>query len=165
MGIEIPFKSEPEPCFYDNNVFSLNHKRFVDEEIQRLLKSGAIKQVKIQPKCVLSMRCVPKKNKKFRLVIDCRPINKFIDTPSFTQEGISAVAELIEPEVEIITIDIKNGFHHVPINEKHQKYVGIFWRDKFYAWQVWCFGISCAPYYFHKTVRPMVVFYVRMELE
>ena len=157
-GVELPFSTEPLPCFNHNRIFSDVHACFVDTELQRLLKIGAIEQVNQRPHCVLSMRVVPKKNNKSRLVTDCRHVNLNIITPSFTQEGITAVAECIQKDDILMTIDVKDGFHHIVIKQSFRKYLGIFWRNKYYVWRTLCFGVSIAPYYFNKILRPVIAF-------
>ena len=161
-GAKLLFDSEPEECFHHNRVFTDIHVKFIVNEINRLLSVGAIRESKIKPKCVLAMRAVPKKNNKHRLVIDCRHINSSMVKPSFSQEGITVVSQLIQEEDILMTIDVKDGFHHIPLHQESQSYVGIYWKGKFYAWCVLCFGIAVAPYLFHKVVRP-VVEYLRQE--
>ena len=78
-------------------------------------------------------------------------------TPSFTQEGIKSVADLIEPNDELITVDLKDGFHHVKIHPNFQKFLGISWSGR-YVWQVLPFGVQCAPYFIYKIVRPVVIY-------
>ena len=62
----------------------------------------------------------PKERRK-TLVIDCRHVNTFMSAPSFSQEGINSVADLIESEDDLVTIDLKDGFHHVPVHSRHVK--------------------------------------------
>ena len=135
-GVEFPFIREPDECFNRNRIFTDQHAKFVDKEIIRLLSIGAVEQVSYKPKCILSMRVVPKKSGKSHLVTDCRPVNSNIDCPSFTQEGISAVSNEIQQDDVLMTVNIKDGFHHVLIKEQF----GIYWREKFYVWRT-CFGM------------------------
>ena len=58
----------------------------------------------------------------------------------------------------MITVDFKDGFHHVLIHPDFTKYLGIEWDGEFYEWQVLPFGVQCAPYYFYKVVHPMIIF-------
>ena len=44
-GAKLEFSSAPEPCFYQNRVFSEDHIKFLDQEIERLLTTGAICEV------------------------------------------------------------------------------------------------------------------------
>ena len=73
----------------------------MDGELRRLVKNGAIKKVPYKPRCVLALWAVPKKSGKLRLVVDCQPINSQMDVPSFNQEGVSVVAELIQQELPL----------------------------------------------------------------
>ena len=156
--VTLTFRAQPKSCFNLNHVYCNTHARFIDAEINRLLSVGVIELVEKRPHCVLSMRAVPKKNKKFRLVVDCHHVNESIECPTFSQEGISAVAESIESGDILLTLDLKDGFHHVPLNKAFQTFLGIAWHGKFYVWKVLCFRVSIAPYYFNKIVCPVICY-------
>ena len=66
-----------------------------------------------------------------------------------------SVASLIQEEDEMITIDIKDGFHQ-GIHVKHQKYLGLQWKNQFYVWCALPFGAACSPYFFNKLIRPVL---------
>ena len=100
-GVPFPFVSEPQQCARIN---SFRQEVSVNGEIEKLLSTGAIREVTERPHCILVISCVPKKNKKLRLVIDCRPINQQMETPAFTQEDIKSVVDLIQGEDQLITV-------------------------------------------------------------
>ena len=81
-----------------------------------------------------------------------------MQTPSFTQEDIKSVSVLIDHNDQLVTIDLKDRFHHVKIHQDYQKYLGISWKGGYYVWQVLPCGVQCTPYYFYKVVRPVVTF-------
>ena len=85
-GVPIPFKQAPNKCFYANRVKSLREESFIDEEIAKLVKEGSIKESESKPTCVLAIQTVPKKNGNLCLVVDSRPVNTYINTPTFTQD-------------------------------------------------------------------------------
>ena len=82
-----------------------------------------------------------------------------LSVTSFTQEGIESVSEQIQEGDQLISIDLKNGFHHVKVQKQFRKYLGITWKGKYYFWCVLAFGIKSAPYYFNKILRPVVRFF------
>ena len=131
-GVRIPFKDKPNKCFYSNRIQSKVQASFVDSQIEKLVKEKSLCEVSQKPHCVLALQCVPKKNGKQHLVVDCRPVNVSNNTPSFTQEGLKAVTELIEPYDQLLLVDVENGFHHVGIHEDSQQFFGIKWRDNFF---------------------------------
>ena len=158
QGVSIPFQKTPNRCFYQNRIFTKHQVSFMDEQVCKLLNQGVIEVSEVKPHCILAMQCVPKKGGKLRLVMDCRPINENIKTPKFTQEGITAVADMIEPDDVMVTFDLKDGFHQVLIKEEFRKYLGFKWRNKYYVWKYLPFGVACAPYFFNKVIKPVVSF-------
>ena len=158
-GIDIPFHTAPENFCLKNQVVSPSHHNFINEEIQRLLNQGAIIKCNNEaerPHCVSPINCVPKRNNKLRLVVDMRKLNTYCTVPSFQHEDINTVLDLVEPRDKLISVDIKDGYHHVYISEDSQKYLGIQWNGQFYKWAVLPFGLSASSYFFCKMVRPIV---------
>ena len=51
----------------------------------------------------------------FRLITDLRDIN-YLQDKNFIYEGIDLALELVEPQDQLITLDIKDGFYHVQID-------------------------------------------------
>ena len=153
-GVKIPFgKQLPPPSEQPNRVHGASHCNFVDNEIKRLLELGYVCECfNWKPKCVLPLQVVPKKNGKNRLVLDGHYVNSYMDTPKFKQEGIEAVSQLIQEDDDLITADIKDGFHHVKVHISSQTYSGMCWRNKLYVWRVLPFGASCSPYFFNKIL-------------
>ena len=54
------------------------------------------------------------------------------------------------------TTDLKNGFFHIPVNLEHQELLGFNFDQKYYKWTVLPFGHCCSPYFFTKTLRPVI---------
>ncbi len=128
-------------------------KQFIDREISELLRAGAIRQCEDIPVCVSPINLVPKKNNSFRLITDLREINEHTKKVSFQYETIDIALQSIQPEDFMVTLDIKNGFQHVPVSRSDQTFLGFKWRNNHYCWQVLPFGLSLSPYFFHKCVR------------
>ena len=98
------------------------------------------------------------------MVINSRKVNSYIECDKFTQEGIESVLEQIQEGDQLISIDLKNGFHHVKVQKQFKKYLGITWKGKYYFWCILTFGIKSAPYYFNKILRPVVRFFRENDL-
>ena len=128
----MPFSSVPDPCFNRNRVFSDVRADFIDSKLQRLLTIGAIECTSVRPHCILSMRVVPKKNGKHGLVTNCRPVNTNIVMSSFSHKGITSIAECILPLDILMTVDIKDGFHHILISAKYRKNIEMSWLNAQY---------------------------------
>lgn len=162
QGIKIPFgETIPESFVIKNKNTSPKDATHVDCEIKELLRCGHIKRCATCPYGISPIRCVPKKNGKFRLITDLRHLNNYVSPPSFSNEGIKEVLDIIQPGDHLITIDIKSGFHHVPIDSVDRKYLGFEWKGQYFSWQCLPFGLNCSPFYFSKIIRP-VVQYLRL---
>ena len=60
--------------------------------------------------------------------------------------------------IYLLQLTFKNGYHHIPVALHHQQFLGIAYRGRYYIWQVLPFGLSASPYFFCKTVRPVIQF-------
>ena len=158
QGVKLPLVSYPDSFILPNPTFSINQEQFLDQEICELLNCGAISECQTQPICVSPLNCVRKSNNKWRLCLDLRRVNGHIDAPKFVCEGIDIVKTLIQPQDFMISCDLKNGFLHVPVCKQHRSYLGFAYKQKFYCYNVLVFGLSCSPYYFNKTLRPVVTY-------
>jgi len=68
-------------------------------------------------------------------------------------EDIRKVKLLLQPGDWMTSIDLKDGFHHIPIHREHQQYLGMTWRGQTYAWTHLPFGLSASPYIFRISCR------------
>ena len=158
-GVRLPVESDPGNFQCDNRIKNVREFEFVDKEVSSLLERGAIIKSQTKPQCVSGLKCVPKKgNNKYRLIIDLRILNECVLPQKFQYEGIKTVKGLIRSNDRLVTTDLKNGFHHVPIHVDDWKYLGFCWKQEFYVWCVLPFGLKCSPYFFHKFLRPVVCF-------
>ena len=157
-GVKLKFASPPPQFEYRNHQLNPKESAFIDKEISDLLLKGAISQVDQAPHCVSPIGCVPKKGNKFRLIIDLRAINKHVKCPYYKNEGIETVCDYIEVGDNLITLDLKDGFHHISVNEQYRTYLGFKWRNRYFVWNVLPFGLNASPWFFNKVIRAFVTF-------
>jgi len=157
-GISIPFVQNPPNCTLQNHKLSGKQKVFVNEEVSRLLSTKAIVKANELPKCIVPIGCVPKKGNKLRLIVDLRHVNTYCSPPKFRYEDVSLLPQVINHGDKLVTIDLKDGFHHIPISDSSAEFLGFQWNNVIYKWKVCPFGLSCSPYFFCKTLRPCIEF-------
>ena len=81
------------------NEFPFNEEQWVivDQEVQELLRKGAIIPCKSEPgEFISTLFIVPKPNGKFRPVISLRYLNGFVHYDHFKQETFSMVLDLLQ---------------------------------------------------------------------
>lgn len=157
FGIDLPFEKIPEPFCLKNRNFHAKEKVFIKEELSRLLDLGVIRKDD-NVKYISPINCVPKKNNKFRLIIDLRVLNSNLTVKNFKYEDINSVLELVDHKDKLVTLDIKDGFYHVPLSKNAQQYMGFMFDNQKYTWCKLPFGLCVSPYFFCKTLRPIVTY-------
>ena len=155
-GVLLPFIKSPLPFKFSNRKFTGEEARFIDAEVSRLLKTGCIEINRNSEPCYVSPINVVPKKKGFRLVTDLRYLNEYISPPKFIYEGIEEVLKITKPNDLIITWDLEQGFHHIPVADEHSKYLCFKWKGVHYNWMVTPFGGNFSPYFFCKTVREVI---------
>lgn len=157
-GVHIPFNSIPASFELSNHKLDRNQERFVDHEIHELLQAGAIERCYSRPFCVSPLGVVPKRNTKLRLITDLRQLNSACRKCSFQYEDVRILSDVIVSDDFMITLDIKNGFHHILVHKDYRDFLGFKWRNQYFRWRVLPFGLSCSPYYFGKILRPVITY-------
>ena len=87
-GVPILFNSAPAGFELRNHKLSRKHEVFIDQEINELLRSGAIEKHGYKPYCVSPIGMVPKKNDKLRLITDLSQLNTSCSRCSFQYEDV-----------------------------------------------------------------------------
>ena len=151
-GARIPFSTTPPPFHLNNYDLKPEHEDYITQEIEKLLQAGTIRKTH-SARNISPLGVVPKKNGKLRMILDLRRVNNYVATPRFTMEDIRKVKLLLQPGDWMTSIDLKDGFHHIPIHREHQQYLGMTWRGQTYAWTHLPFGLSASPYIFRISCR------------
>lgn len=103
---------------------------------------------------------VKKKDGSTRLCVDYRPINKKIIRPCFPLPLIEDQIDLLQSAMYYSTIDLKNGFFHVDIEEDSTKYTAFVTPNGQYEFLKAPFGLSISPITFQKYIcavfRPLI---------
>ena len=154
-GVRLPFHEVPDRFELQNHTLSNVQQGFISTEIKRLIECDYIEACEKKPKCVSPLGCVPKRNGKFRLITDLRTLNSFCSPPRYKNEDVRDVASVLKPNDKFISLDIKDGFYHIPVYPLDREYLGFFWSGVYYRWKVLPFGLNSSPYFFAKTVRPL----------
>lgn len=152
--------AQPDPKQY---ILSEEQKEWMQKELNRLIKSSAIKCLGSQqerPKFLLEISpvfLVPKKGpKKWRMVIDLRRLNSILPKKNVRLEGLGGLLRTIGVGWYIITWDLKDGYHHVMMRKSAQRFLGFQILENWYYYSVLPFGLSQAVWIFSKIMRAIV---------
>ena len=154
-GYQLEFIQKPPFLGIKQTLVNAKNLEILDLEIKSLLEENAIEQVpKNQIQCGFysTLFLVPKKNGEMRPVINLRPLNKYLRKQHFKMDTMSKVLNLVKKGDWAVTLDLKDAYLHVPIFQKHRKYLRFCVRGKVYQFKALCFGPTSAPRIFTKII-------------
>lgn len=127
------------------------------EAINDLLKSGAISEcLPCEGQFLSNYFIIKKKNGSPRFILNLKSLNKFIKTEHFKLEDLRTTLKLIAKDYFMASLDLKNAYFLIPVNETYRKYLRFAWQGKIFEFNVLPFGLSTAPYVFTKLLKPVM---------
>ena len=159
--------SAPGRVHFPNRASVEEHKVFVRDTIEDMLKSGAVlpweelasryrdgldaEPLVINPLGVVT-REVEGKIKK-RLVLDIRYPNIFMKYLPFKFEKMKQIFEFLKKEGWICVSDFKSGYHHVPMHPSSYQYMAFEFEGVRFGFVVMPFGLKPAVHVFDVLVK------------
>jgi hypothetical protein len=137
------------------------------EEISKELERGIVKVVQFsEVKMLLDVFLIPKKNKEWRKILDCTPLNRFMRDIHFKMEDHRTLAHLLRRDMWAVSLDIKSAFHHITVDPELTPFLSFEYDQKYYQYLGMPFGIKMAPRVFTRIMhRCMVVVRERWQVE
>jgi len=157
-GLKLEFETEPpQQSFLPMTIkFSDQEREFVDKQIDLLLGKGAIEQSTHEVgEFVNNIFLRPKKDGSWRMILNLKPLNKFVKYTKFKMDTLRTVLPLIKPGSYLASIDLQDAYYTVKMHEDHQKYLKFIWNNTLYKFVVLPFGYAQAPRRFTKLMKPI----------
>jgi len=167
-GVELHLQGNPEE---DGQTFPLtdSQREWLDLEIVRLLEVGAIEHLGsdqgLLRKPLGAVLCAPvflvhkKGPKKWRLVIDLRRLNKVLEDRPCKYKNISTLARMAGRGWWILTLNLAQGYHHVPMADSAKGWLAFRVNGQWYRYRVLPFGLKWSPWIFTKLTRVMLQYW------
>ncbi|XP_055622399.1 uncharacterized protein LOC129765966 [Toxorhynchites rutilus septentrionalis] len=126
-------------------------KEIVQKEISKWLEEGVIQpsSSEFSSPIVLSH----KKDGTRRLCVDYRRLNKVIIRDHFPLPLIEDVIDELQGARIFTTLDLENGFFHVPVDEDSRKYTAFVTPSGQYEFLATSFGLSTSPTVFQRYIN------------
>jgi len=157
-GYRIPFLSlPPSRPFLREPVFSAGTSACCDAEVERLLNKGAIHEVQSAlDRFLSSFFLIEKSSEGLPFILNLKERNTYVRPPHFKSEDWRTVVRLLLPNVEMVSLDLKDAYLLISIDISHRKYLRFQWRGTTYEFRALLFGLATTPYIFTKILRPVV---------
>ena len=155
-GLKLNFLGEvPE-----NNAFEYNRSaketELIDSEVKKLLDKGVISLTTEEDGDYFSnLFTTPKKDGSYRTILNLKKLNKECDTKHFKMESLKQAIHMVRPNAFLASIDIKDAFYSVPINDSHKKYLKFVWKGLPHQFEAMPNGYKDAMRIFTKIMKPV----------
>ena len=158
-GFRIPFIKIP-PLSSVPIRMSQSSSPFLREEIENLLNKRAVERVQNPetPSFYSRIFLVPKKNGKFRLILDLSLLNRYIEKQAFKMETVKSVRQAMRLNDWAVSIDLTDAYLHVPIHRQSRKYLRFVHEDQVYHFSALSFGMSLSLLIFSKLMDVIAAF-------
>ena len=128
----------------------------LDAEIVKLRKKRVIEKAK-SLKFQSRVFSVPKKDSlEERWVIDLSHLNACIVCPTFRMLTMREVKLLLPKGFWTVSLDLKDGFWHIPVSRRKRPYLGFKYRGQFWRFRAMPFGLNIAPRIFTKVMAHVI---------
>ena len=146
----VPSKHHARPCS-----LSSSEEISLNSELQKLLHKKIIKlSHHEQHEFVSSIFTRPKPDGSIRVIINLKPLNQYITSRHFKMDTIKTVLRQVTPGCYMATLDLKNAYHSVKIDEKHQRYLKFEHNGVLYQYTCYPNGLAPCPRKFTKLLKP-----------
>ena len=99
---------------------------------------------------------VPKKDNQVRLILNLKLLNEHVIYTHFKMDSIDTAIKLVTKDCWMASIDLKDAYYTVKIDEKFQKYLKFRYNDRLYKYRAYPNGLSSCPRQFTKLLKPIL---------
>ena len=124
----------------------------VEEEVQKLLKAGPIREAEF-PDWISNSVVVKKKNRKWRVCVDFTDLNKACPKDSFLMPKINQLVDSAAGHERMSFLDAYSGYLQIPLFGPDQEATAFITTLGLYCYEVMPFGLKNAGATYQKLVK------------
>lgn len=148
---EFPEQSKMPHCIRMNE----RESDIVSQEINKLCLKGVLEVAEPSSgQFVSSIFLRPKPDGSFRMILNLKNLNKFVEYNKFKMDTLHSILKLVTPGCYMATIDLRDAYYMVPIVKEHRKFLRFYWDGILYQYTCFPNGLSSAPRLFTKLMKP-----------
>ena len=126
-------------------------------EINKLVGKGVIEYTEHEKgECISPIFFRSKSDGTRRLILNLKNLNEFLEYNHFKMETVHSIADLIQPDCYMTTVDLKNAYYSVKISEEDSKYLKFYVGKNLLKFVVLPNGLSSGPRKFTKLTKPPI---------
>ena len=95
----------------------------------------------------------PKKDGSLRMILNLKSLSNHVYYNHFKMESLENVLNIMQPNIWMASVDLRDEFYTVPVHPGHQKYLRFKWNNTLYQFKVMPNGYSEAMSVFTKLLK------------
>ncbi|GFW56735.1 retrovirus-related Pol polyprotein from transposon opus [Trichonephila clavipes] len=140
-----------EPMFHKPRRLPFAERDIVDAQVDEWVKNGIVEPC--SSPYASQVVVVKKKDGKSRVCIDYRRLNRKLIKDSYPLPLIDDILDCLQNAKIFTTLDLKNGFFHVAVNERSRKFTSFVTHNGQYQFRRMPFGLSTCPSTFMRYIN------------
>ncbi|KAJ0766237.1 putative nucleotidyltransferase, Ribonuclease H [Helianthus annuus] len=150
LGIDRSIK----PIHQKRRKFAPERNAIIQEEVERLLRAGMIREVKY-PKWLANVVVVQKKNGKWRVCVDFTDLNKACPKDPFPLPHIDSMVDATAGHELLTFMDASSGFQQIQMEPSDQEDTAFMTPTGLYCYIAMPFGLRNAGATYQRLVNMM----------
>uniref|UniRef100_A0A2N9I389 Uncharacterized protein n=1 Tax=Fagus sylvatica TaxID=28930 RepID=A0A2N9I389_FAGSY len=151
---ELNVSPEYKPVVQKARRTAPQHAEAVREEVERLLKIGAIREV-LYPQWLSNTVVVKKKNGKWRVCVDFTDLNKACPKDPFPLPKIDQLVDSTAGHERMSFLDAFQGYHQIALRKEDQEKTAFITPRGVFCYKVMPFGLKNAGATYQRMVTKM----------
>lgn len=141
---------DDEPVYQHPRRMAITEKAIVEKQINEWLENDIIVPSKSEYASPIVL--VKKKDNSHRLCVDYRRLNKKVIRDRIPLPNMEEQLDQLQPAKFFTTLDLENGFFHVPVTPDSRKYTAFSCHVSIYEFKKTPFGLCNSPSSFWRFV-------------
>ncbi|KOB65641.1 reverse transcriptase [Operophtera brumata] len=125
----------------------------MDREITKMIQEQTLTKLTCKTGFLSKMFLTPKSDGKWRPVFNLKRLNNYVKLQKFRLINHRKLQFFLQKGDYMTKIDLSQAYYHVPIIERHWRYLALHYRNTTYALTALPFGLSSAPQIFAKITN------------
>ncbi|GFV81656.1 retrovirus-related Pol polyprotein from transposon 412 [Trichonephila clavipes] len=143
--------TDDEPIFHKPRRLPFAKRDLVDAQVDEWVKNGIVEPC-LSP-YASQVVVVKKKDGKSRVCIDYRRLNRKLIKDNYPLPLIDDILNCLQNAKIFTTLDLKNGFFLVTVNERSRKFTSFVTHNGQNQFRRMCFGLSTCPSTFMRYIN------------
>lgn len=155
-GYKIEF--EDQPCQFNLPkpiTFNSHEKLIVNQEIKKLLSVDVVEKTDsiCTDEFVSNIFLRPKKNGKFRMILNLKSLNECVEYHHFKMETLKSAINLVTKDCFVASVDLTDAYYSCMVDKSDRKFLRFMWEGEKYQYTCLPNGLATAPRIFTKIMK------------